>query len=267
MAIFHREMRSLIFVMVSTLMSSLSFAEEAPWMSLFNGKDLEGWTPKITNHALGKNAHNTFRVEDGILKVSYADYDAFDGQFGHLYTNLSYSHYLLRLECRFEGKMMKGAPRFADLNSGVMIHSQPPQSMTLDQRFPLSVELQILADQGKGPRPTANVCTPGTHIMRNGKLIKTHKTKSNSPTFPADEWVQIEIEVRGHQEIIHRINGQEVIRYQKPQIDPDCRVTPGKPLLEAGASQDLSFGHIALQAEGQGIWFRNIAIKPLPIKK
>ena len=44
------------------------------WISLFNGKDLEGWTPKITGYAAGENYADTFRVEDGVIKVSYAKY-------------------------------------------------------------------------------------------------------------------------------------------------------------------------------------------------
>lgn len=111
------------------------------------------------------NPHETFRVEDGILKVSYEGYDKFSGQYGHLFRNLSYSHYLLRMEYRFEGKMMADAPSYVNLNSGVMIHSQPPQSMAFDQGFPVSLEFQFLADEGKGKRPTGNVCTPGTNLV------------------------------------------------------------------------------------------------------
>ena len=40
------------------------------WIQLFNGKDLEGWTPKFTGYPLGVNHLNTFRVEDGLFKVS-----------------------------------------------------------------------------------------------------------------------------------------------------------------------------------------------------
>jgi len=44
---------------------------EARWISLFNGKNLDGWTPKIAGYELGDNYGNTFRVEDGVLKVAY----------------------------------------------------------------------------------------------------------------------------------------------------------------------------------------------------
>lgn len=238
-------------------------AEERPWVKLFNGKDLTGWTPKITGHPVGENSFDTFRVEDGILKVSYADYPKFSGQYGHLYSNLVYSHYILRMEYRFEGKMMADAPSYVNLNSGVMYHSQSPLSMGLKQSFPVSLEFQFLADEGKGKRSTGNVCTPGTNLEIEGKLVTQHIVESTAPTFPADEWVKIELEVHGDKEVIHRVNGKEVLHYQKPQLDPEGRIEATKELYAAGAETPLRFGHIALQAEGQGVWFRNIELKPL----
>lgn len=233
------------------------------WISLFNGKDLSGWTAKVAKHELGANPYETFRVEDGILKVSYDGYPEFAGQYGHLFSDLSYSHYILRMEYRFEGEMMADAPSYVNLNSGVMIHSQTPQSMALDQGFPVSLEFQFLADEGKGKRPTGNVCTPGTNLVQEGKLIEQHIVQSAAPTFPAEEWVQIEIEVHGHEQVIHRVNGEEVLRYQNPQLDPKGSVQSCQSLLAAGASKNLSYGHIALQAEGQPVWFRKIELKVL----
>ena len=249
----------LLFLLVSTLVASA----EAPWISLFNGKDLDGWTPKIRHHPPGENFANTFTVEDGIIKVTYEGYGKFDKQFGHLYTNIAYSRYILRMEYRFAGKVMADAPPYVNLNSGVMIHSQSPQSMGLDQAFPVSIEYQFLADEGKGARPTANICTPGTNVVMGGKLITEHIIESSAPTFPAGEWVKVEIEVHGNEEIIHRVNGREVLRYQKPQLDPENRVESAQALMDAGAPKLLSYGHIALQAEGQPVWFRNIELKSL----
>ena len=241
--------------------------QASDWIKLFNGKDLSGWTPKIAKHPLGENTFNTFRVEDGILKCEYDKYPKFDRKFGHLYTNLSYSHYLLRMEYKFAGKMMSDAPSYVNLNSGIMVHSQPPQSMSLNQGFPVSLEFQFLADEGKGRRPTGNVCTPGTNLEMDGKLITQHIVQSSAPTIPADQWVKIEIEVQGNKEIIHRVNGKEVLRYQKPQLDPKGAVVQTKELFAAGAPLSLSHGHIALQAEGQPVWFRNIELKQLESKE
>lgn len=251
-------------LLFAILLPSLAEDEgERDWISLFNGKDLSGWTPKITSFTCGENALDTFQVEDGILKVSYDAYEKFDKRYGHLYTNIPYSHYLLRMEYRFTGKMMADAPHYVNLNSGVMIHSQSPQSMGLDQAFPVSLEFQFLADEGKGKRSTGNVCTPGTNLEIDGELVTQHIVKSSAPTFPAEEWVSIEIEVRGNEEVIHRVNGEEVLRYQGPQLDPEGRVESAEALIEAGAPTHLSFGYIALQAEGQPVWFRNIQLKSL----
>ena len=236
------------------------------WIPLFNGTNLDGWTIKIAKRPLGENYADTFRVEEGILKVSYDKYPKFDEQYGHLFTNLAYSHYILRLEYRFTGAKVADAPGYTNLNSGVMIHAQPPQSMRFDQGFPASLELQFLADEGKGLRATGNLCTPGTNVEYEGKFTRQHILTSSAPTFPAEEWVRAEVEVRGNEEIIHRVNGMEVLRYQRPQLDPKNDNAPATDLLQAGQPLMLSYGHIALQAEGQPVWFRKIELKSLEKK-
>lgn len=254
---------SCIVLFLVLVLPTMAEGVERPWVTLFNGKCLDGWLPKITGHPLGENFANTFRVEDGMIKVSYDGYDKFAEQYGHLFTNIAYSHYIFRLEYRFFGKVMADAPSYTNLNSGVMIQAQTPQSMGLDQKFPASMEFQLLAGDGKGPRQTANVCTPGTNLEMGGKLLTQHIVKSTAPTFPADEWVRMEVEVHGSEEVIHRINGVEVLRYQRPQLDPRNEHAPATDLLDLGANKILSFGHIALQAEGQPVWFRNIELKSL----
>lgn len=253
-------------VALLALFTTALSAQESKWVPLFNGKDLSGWTIKISKRPLGENFANTFRVEDGILKVSYDGYEKFDEQFGHLYSNLAYSHYILRLEYRFTGKMMADAPHYVNLNSGIMLHAQPPQSMRFDQGFPASLEMQFLADEGEGARSTGNLCTPGTHVEMGGQLVTKHIVKSSAPTFPAEEWVRAEVEVRGNEELIHRINGIEVLRYQHPQLDPTNNNAPATDQIELGGNLMLSYGHIALQAEGQPVWFRKIELMSLEKK-
>jgi len=236
-------------------------AAEAEWHPLFNGKDLAGWTPKIAKHPVGENYADTFRVEDGVIKVSYDKYGKFERQFGHLFTNQAYSSYILRLEYKFVGAAIEDSPPWAKLNSGVMIHSQSPLSMTLDQSFPASLEFQFLATGSSAGKQTGNVCTPGTNLELKGKLVTDHIIDSTSKFYPLEEWVNVEVEVHGNQEVIHRVNGVEVLRYQRPQLDPTDK--DAQRLLAAGAPLQLSFGHIALQAESQPVWFRNIRIKQL----
>ncbi len=63
-------------------------------------------------------------------------YPKFDNQFGHLFSEHKYSNYRLRIEYRFVGDQCNGGPEWAFKNSGVMIHSQSPETMRKDQEFP-----------------------------------------------------------------------------------------------------------------------------------
>ena len=229
------------------------------WIQLFNGRDLDVWIPKIRGHAVGDNFANTFRVEDDLLTVSYDGYTRFDEQFGHLFYREPFSHYRLRIEYRFIGDQAPGAPGWAIRNSGVMVHSQPPETMPPQQNFPISIEVQFLGGLGDGnTRPTGNVCTPGTHIVFAGELTETHCLDSTSGTHHGDQWVTSETLVLGDERIVHLINGEPVIEYggtvtgggavdgHLPQMKPE-----GAP---------LAAGFIALQSEGHPIQFRRVEL-------
>lgn len=234
---------------------------ESDWIQLFNGQDLSNWQVKFTGYPLGENFRNTFRVEDGLFKVSYDEWDGFEGQFGHIYTNQSFSHYRIRVEYRFVGPQVNQGPAWAYRNNGVMLHSQAPESLTLDQEFPVSIEAQMLGGNGQDPRTNGNVCTPGTHIVMAGELITQHCTNSQSATFHGDEWVTIEIEVLGDASVKQWLNGELVMEYQDIQLDPTD--PDAQRLLAAGAPVALSAGHIALQAETHPIEFRKVELLPL----
>lgn len=258
--------RSLASLAAVVALSSAAFAANAAstgqqWISLFNGKDLDGWTVKVAKHPLGENYRDTFRVEDGVIKVAYEKYGAFEEQFAHLYSNLPYSHYILQLEYRFTGKPVEDSPPWAKYNSGVMIHSQSPLTMTVDQLWPASMEVQFLCEHTSAGKQTGNACTPGTNLELNGKLTTAHIIEAVGKLSPLEEWVSVEVEVHGNDEIVHRINGVEVLRYQHPQLDPS--ETSAQRLLALGAPLQLSQGHIALQAESQPVWFRNIRLRLL----
>jgi hypothetical protein len=230
---------------------------DGKWIPLFNGKNLDGWIPKITGYELGENFGNTFRVEDGILKVVYDQYDNFDGRFGHLFYKDTFSHYLLRVEYRFVGEQLAGGPGWAFRNSGIMLHGQSPESMRKDQDFPVSIEVQLLGGSGKGERPTANVCTPGTHIVMDGKLITRHCINSTSKTYHGDQWVTVLVEVRGNGKSRHIIDGQTVFEYEQPQLDEND--ADARRLIVDG-NKMLHQGTISLQSESHPVEFRRVEI-------
>lgn len=232
------------------------------WIQLFNGRNLDGWMVKVHRHDAGVNFGNTFRAEEGMIKVRYDQYDDFNDQFAHLYYKTPFSHYHLKLEYRFTGELQKGAPSYTLLNSGVMFHSQDPRTMPKEQNWPISVEMQFLAGLNDGkPRPTGNMCSPGTEIVYQGRQYDGHCLNSSSKTYNKDEWVKAELIVLGDSLITHIINGDTVLQYSKPTMGGgvvngyDTKLwQPGKPLKS---------GYIALQSEGQPIDFRNIELKNL----
>lgn len=229
------------------------------WMSLFNGKDIKDWIVKIHHHEVGEDPAGTFKVEDGIIKVRYDKYDSFNQQYGHLYYKKPFSYYHLKFEYRITGEWRKDAPSYTIRNSGVMIHSQDPKTILKEQDWPISVEFQLLSglDDGK-PRPTGNMCSPGTDVVYKGKIDPRHCIESSSKTYPVNEWVKAEIIVLGDSLVTHIINGDTVLQYSKPQIGGGVANNYDPAIKQDGKL--LSEGFIALQSEGQPVDFRKIEL-------
>lgn len=234
---------------------------ESEWIQLFNGKNLDGWTVKIKGYEAGDNFGNTFRVEDGLLKVRYDQYDQFDNRFAHLFCDGEYSHYIIRAEYRFVGDQCPGGPGWAFRNSGIMIHGQPVATMEKDQDFPVSIEVQLLGGDGTNPRSTANLCTPGTNVVYSGQLHLDHCTNSTSDTFHGDQWVTVEVEVHGGEVIRHFVNGVQVMEYTEPQLDE--RDGSYFKLLPDDGNKILTKGSISLQGESHPCDFRKVELKIL----
>ncbi|MCE7053250.1 DUF1080 domain-containing protein [Algoriphagus sp. AGSA1] len=228
------------------------------WQTLFNGKDIDDWSIKIRTHELDYNFANTFRVEDGLMKVRYDGYDQFDQQYGHIFYNKPFSNYLLQVEYRFVGEQAKGGEGWAYRNSGAMLHSQDPKTMLKDQDFPISIEGQLLGGNGKDNRSTSNLCTPGTHVEMEGKLFTSHCVNSSSKTFHGDQWVTANFIVLGSGEIHHLIGKDTVLSYSKPQIGGG-NVNPVDPEVKVDG-QMLTGGYISLQSESHPIDFRTVRL-------
>lgn len=247
------------FLILLLLGSCKQKSEQNEWVSLFNGEDLTGWTPKITGYEVGENYGNTFRVEDGLLKVRYDQYDAFNNRFGHLFYKDELSHYKLRVEYRFVGEQCPGGEGWAYRNSGIMVHGQRPETMTLDQDFPTSVEVQLLGSDSLVERTNMNVCTPGTNIVMEDELILDHCISSSSDFFFGEEWVTAELEVRGNEVLYHVVNGDTVLQYNQPQLDERDATYPLLFDLNGGDKM-LHKGTISLQSESHPIDFRKVEL-------
>ncbi|MEO6136863.1 MAG: DUF1080 domain-containing protein [Ginsengibacter sp.] len=254
------------FLSCSRVPQKSKSVQEIPWVSLFNGKDIKDWNVKIHHHGYNENYGNTFRVEDGIIKVRYDQYGDFNDQFAHLFYKTPFSYFHLLVEYRFVGKQQKGAPDYTLLNSGVMFHSQDPATILVEQDWPISVEFQLLAGLGDGnPRPTGNMCSPGTDVVYKGAISRQHCINSTSKTYDGEQWVTAEMIVLGDSLITHIINGDTVLQYSKPQIGGGV-VNGYDPAIKIDGTP-LTSGFIALQSEGQPVDFRRVEIKDLSYLK
>jgi hypothetical protein len=232
------------------------------WIQLFNGKDLSGWTPKFAKHALGENPFDTIRVVDGILQIRYDKWPTFDNEFGHVFYKDPFSYYLVAAEYRFVGEQVPGGPGWARRNNGLMLHAPAPKTMLKDQDFPISIEVQLLGGLSDGkPRSTANLCTPGTHVVMKGSLRTEHCINSTSKTYDGDQWVRVEVLVHGNELVRHMVDGQTVLEYAKPQIGGGA-VSPVDPAVKVDGTP-LTGGYIAIQAETAPTDFRKIELLDL----
>ncbi len=215
------------------------------WVELFNGENLDGWDFKISGYELNYNFNNTFRVEDGLMKVRYDEYESFNGEFGHIFYQEPFSHYRLQVDYRFVGEQAPNGPGWAFRNNGIMFHSQSAESMELDQDFPDSIEFQLLGGDGENDRSNGSICTPGTHVVVGGELQTQHCINSNGPTHHGDQWVTAELVAFGNALIRHKLNDEVVIEYTNPHLDN------GTP---------LTGGYFALQAESHPTDIRSVRI-------
>ncbi len=261
-SVFHPISHTLFGILLLFALAGCAFAQndaaKEEWQQLFNGKNLDGWLPKITGYPLNENYGNTFRVEDGVMKVGYDQYTNFDNRFGHIFYKDPFSYYRIRVEYRFTGNQAPGGAGWATRNSGIMIHGQAPQTMGKDQDFPISIEVQLLGGLGQGARPTANLCTPGTHVVMNGKLETRHCMPSSSDTFDGDQWVTAEVLALGEAEIVHFINGKQVHRYVLPQVGGG-NVGKHDPSMKQDGFL-LRGGSISLQSESHPVEFRKVEL-------
>lgn len=260
------------FLLLSCSKDSSSDSSKEEWISLFNGKDLKGWDIKIAGHDINDNFKETFRVQDSTLKVDYSGYEKFDGKFGHIYYHKPYSYYRVKLQYRFTGKQLVGAPGYAYLNSGVMLHSQSAASLDKAQTFPVSLEMQFLASNESIKRSTGNLCTPGTQVSMSGSLVTEHCIDSRSTNYNEDRWINAEAIVLGDSIVYHVIEGDTVLTYEQTIIaggfvNKDMNWRTGgfvdSVMWMQKQNTPLKEGYIALQAESHPVEFRNVELLDL----
>ena len=224
------------------------------WVSLFNGRNLDGWYTYLPSKGRNNDPQGVFKVENGMLHILDIPDRGQRQEFGYLATTRSYGDYHLRFEYRWGRK--KFAPRAdAKRDSGVVYHVQGR-----DRVWPKSVEYQILeGNTGDfwligGTTLTTTVASPradpkqyreggASYTTRPRSYVRVERDRRRDSLTG---WNTGEIIVRGD-ETIHIVNGEVVNRGSNIR-------SGGKPLTE---------GRILFQAEGAEVYYRNIELKPL----
>ena len=237
--------------------TNLNDTNKGKWVSLFNGKNLKNWKPKIVGHPLGENFGNTFRVENKILSTRYNQYDSFNNRFGSLFYDKKFTNYRLKVEYRFVGNLTPGAPVWGFRDGGIQYHCQPSATMGLSQQFPVCLEYNILGGKETGERPTGEICASGMYVEMNGKRNTSYCTPPRvKRTFKGDQWVTAEIEVRDGR-VTHYVNGEEVLQFDNPRFDSTH--AEGKKFI-IGEKDMVRDGYISLQSNSHPMDFRKIEI-------
>ena len=205
------------------------------------------WVPKVLGEAAGSDASGIFEISKNIVNIRFDKKDSFDRRFAHLYLDKKVRPpFSLSADYRFFSYQAKGAPNWAYRNSGLMLFTDSPFDIPQDQDIPKSIEAQLLSADPKRIRTTGNLCTPGTQVEIDERLVTQHCIYSTSTSFTGDDWVNIEVQVDTAGQVSHFINGEKVFSYRRIQNDD------GTLLLD---------GFIALQAESQNMQFKNLLLK------
>jgi hypothetical protein len=200
--------------------------------SLFNGKDLSGWTMDVPAHDKKPNAPKPFMVRDGML-VSLGK------PAGHLLTDKEYSNYRLEVEYRFAGKPG---------NCGVLVHASKLRN--LYKMYPKSIEVQMNHQHaGDFWCIVENIEVPDMEKRRGLKKnwgITEGKARrilnlTDGSERPVGEWNAMTIECKGG----------------------EVRVWVNGDLVNHGFACTAQKGKLAIQAEGSEVEFRKFVLKTI----
>lgn len=181
---------------------------------LFNGTNLTGWNSWLVDQTL--DPATEFTVVDSSIRMS--------GKFGYVYTDKSYSDYILEFDWRWIDTAT---------NSGVFVHMQPG-----NKEWPMSYEYQLCAGKA-GDIVNSGGSSSAEYIANPESVVIEKQNPSNEKAV--GEW--------NHGEII--CDGNTVTIYTNGVLQNKLTET------------SLSSGQIGLQSEGEGVEFRNVKLTPI----
>jgi hypothetical protein len=173
-------MKTCLAAFAAALLALPAFADE--WTPIFNGKDLTGLKVQFRDKEKDADPAKTFTVKEEALIVS-------GKPTCYIYTDKSYSNYVLTYEWRFpEGSK-------PDSNSGCLVHITPPHKV-----MPKCVEPQgRYRDHGK-------LFYLGVKPMEDKFDAEAHKKALK----PMGEWSTTEVTCKGDGTVSVKLNGVPV---------------------------------------------------------
>jgi hypothetical protein len=224
--------KSLVCVAVLCLLVACATRKSQLSISLFNGKNLDGWHADIPEKDTNAAAPDAFIVRDGML-VSKGVPE------GHLLTDAVYKNYRLEAEYRFTGKPG---------NCGILVHASKPRA--LYGMFPQSIEVQMEHENAGDFWCIVEDITVPDMEKRRG---------------PKETWGITEGKAR---RIVNLTNGSEKPVGEWNQMTIECladsvKVWVNGDLVNFGYGATAREGKIAIQAEGAEVAFRKLELRPI----
>lgn len=251
------------------------------WRSLWNGKDLAGWSmfqaipdaawdvPGLKRDANGKYLEPIGLDKDPLRVFTVANVDGqpaihVSGQgFGTITTKESFANFHLRLQVKW-GEKKWGVKLNAPRDCGLLYFCHGPLGVEHGQ-WPRSVEFQIQEhDMGDlyalMTRVTVNARKEGRLWLYDPKgapilfeqkaPISNRCVKLGDPEKPHGEWNTLDLYCVGA-DSIHVVNGVVVMRLQQAER------------IDGAAPAPLTSGQISLQTEGAEVFYRAVEITPI----
>lgn len=174
------------FQIIFSLLFCLFSCASAHTVELFNGKNLDGWTPFIEDSS--RKASDIFFAKDGILCVK-------GNPFGFIRTNKKYSNFKLHVEWRYPVETV---------NSGIFVFVQDDLKI-----WPNAIECQLM--KGKvgdfvllGGSDIAEFKTPAGTVRPKFPVVKRFNKSNENPT---GEWNNADIICKDGNIVVY-INGE-----------------------------------------------------------
>jgi hypothetical protein len=221
-------MHSFQKIIVGILLLARPVAAQQGFVTLFDGKDLNGW----------KTTSSHWAAENGLIVLKDRT-DNEEHNDSYLWTDRQYGDFVLDLE-------YKTPPLPADANSGVFL-----RTTDTSDPVPTGIEVQILNTKPNAP------------IVRNSPGSIYDLVAPSKNLHRAGEWNRYVITCKGSK-ITVNLNGAVVSEADLDQWTTAGKNPDGSKNKFKRALKDYPrTGYIGLQDHGLPVWFRNVRIKQL----